>query len=154
MKKHLVILTLICGFAATSLSCAQSKTTQKEKFQSTYSEMKALVQSKEYKFVGEVVYNNKKREMLDGATNYIEVNQNQSSGLASTLDPKDKALNFNGKITTYNVNFDDDAQKISIEFKVDGMAFYIDIKPNGNAFLVIKGDALNINQVGSITPSN
>lgn len=150
MKKYLFILTLLFGFTATSLSCAQSKTTQKEKFQSTYNEMKALVQSKDYKFVGDFVYNNKKREKLDTATNNIAVNQSEVSGFASALYAKDEAINVNGKITNYNVNFDDDAQEIAIEFTVDDIKFYIDIKPNGNAFLAIKSSVNNITQVGKV----
>ncbi|WP_369994615.1 DUF4251 domain-containing protein [Winogradskyella sp.] len=148
MKKQLFILTLIFGFIATGLSCAQAKTTQKEMFQSTYNEVKALVQSKDYKFAGEVVFNNKKRTRLDQALNTIAISKNEVSGQVSSLDNKTVAIN--GKITNYNVNFDDDSQKISIEFNVENMEVYIDIKPNGNAFLTIKSGVDDITQAGKV----
>ena len=148
MKKHLVILTLVLGFAATSLSCAQTKMTQKEKFQSTYNAVKDLVQSKDYKFVGEVVYNNKKRSRLDGSSNTITVNQSEVSGQAFSLEGRQ--VTVKGTITNYNVNFDDDTQEINIEFNLDGTKVYIDIKPNGNAFLAIKSSVDNITQVGKV----
>ena len=117
-------------------------------FQSTYNEVKALVQSKDYKFAGEVVFNNKKRTRLDQALNTITISENEVSGQVSSLDNKTVAIN--GKITNYNVNFDDDSQKISIEFNVENMKVYIDIKPNGNAFLTIRSGVDDITQAGKV----
>ncbi|WP_299519068.1 DUF4251 domain-containing protein [Winogradskyella sp.] len=148
--KRLILLTIFLGFSSVVTSYAQSKVSQKEKFEATYNKIKAIVQSKDYQFVGEMVYHNKKRERLEVNSNTVTVDRNNVSGKVSSLSSKRTTIEVDGRMKNYNVNFDDDSQQISIEFTSDNVGFYIDVKPNGNAFLTAKRANSEITQVGKI----
>ncbi|MFP4846752.1 hypothetical protein [Winogradskyella sp. PE311] len=147
--KNLILLVLLFSFSATTYSCAQTKATQKEKFQSTYNSVKSNVKSKAYKFIGEVVYSNKDRTLLEGDNNEITIAKNEASGFIKAL-VSSKNVDVSGVIENYLVSYDDDKQQISIKFEIKNDEFYIDIKPNGNAFLTFKSGTDYITQVGKI----
>lgn len=148
MKRIFILAVLMC-FMATNYSCAQSKTTQKEKFQSTYNNLKTIVLSKSYKYEGEVVYTNKDRELLKDKLSVITISQDD---INANLEALTNNTNYRttGKIKDYKVTFDDDKQVIAIEFKKDKDEFYIDIKPNGNVFLTAVFNGKNITQIGTL----
>lgn len=148
--KHVVLFVLSIGLFITNYNCAPTKEAKKEKSQSYYKEVKDLIKTKDYKFVGDVVYNNKRRLLLEANSNTISIQQSKVFGQANSIDKTKKPLELKGVITDYKVNFNDDLQEISIEFSLEEKNFYIDIKPNGNAFLAIKYGVNNITQVGKI----
>lgn len=146
--KHLIILALL-AFSATSISCAQSKVSQEEKFQSIYNSNKALIETQSYQFIGEWVFDNKKRRQLDTEVNVIKIEASTCSGQLKALNA-DKSIDISGAITNYKANFNDEKQQISIEFAVNGSMVYIDIKQHGSIFLTVKSSVNNISQVGKI----
>ena len=148
--RTLLLLVFLLTFSASSTSCAQSKTTQKEKFQPTYDHMKTIVQSKSFKFIGDYVYDSKQRTKINGEANTIVINQGALSGQTSALDTPDNNIKVDGEISDYSVDFNDEKQDISIAFRSGERTFYIDIKANGYAFLAIKSGNETINQVGSL----
>lgn len=148
--KNLIMLALIFSISASTAVYAQSKPTQKETFQATYNTMKALVQSKDYKYVGEVVFEDRKRERLSGDVNTLSIDNSNATGLLQALGESDKVYPIKGEISNYNVNFNDDLQTISIEFNVNKKTIYIDIKANGNAFLTVEDGVNKITQRGKL----
>jgi hypothetical protein len=148
--KNLFILALIFSLSVSTVVTAQSKKTQKETFQATYNAMKTLVKSKEFKYVGEVVFEDRKRERLNSDSNTFSVDNSNVTGLLQALGEATKVIPIKGEISNYNVNFNDDLQNISIEFSVNKMKIYIDIKANGNAFLTVEGAVNNITQRGKL----
>ena len=149
--KNLLLLTILLSISATTYTCAQTRVSQKEKFQATYNNSKALVKSLTFKYVGEVVYNNKQREMLDGNTNTISIDKSKVSGQVVSLRNANKTFDIEGGIENYKVSFNDDNQRISIEFSVNTYQVFIDIKPNGNAFLTVSDNiGNNISWTGRI----
>ena len=149
--KNLLLLTILLSISATTYTCAQTRVSQKEKFQATYNNSKALVKSLTFKYVGEVVYNNKQREMLDGNTNTISIDKSKVSGQVVSLSNANKTFDIEGGIENYKVSFNDDNQRISIEFSVNTYQVFIDIKPNGNAFLTVSDNiGNNISWTGRI----
>jgi hypothetical protein len=148
--KHIIILALLLSFSTHTVVSAQSKTLQKEQFQNTYNSLKALVKAKEFKYVGEVVFSNAKRERLNSDSNTLTINNTNAVGSISALEKKAKATQIKGEISNYKVNFNDDLQTISIQFNVNKMTVYLNIKPNGNAVLTLKQGASEITQVGKL----
>ena len=150
--KKLVLLATIFSISIVTSSFAQSKVSQKEKFQSIYDTTKTLVETQVYQFIGEVVYNNKKREKLDSNSNSISINKSTASGYLTALSSENKSFKISGSIDNYKISFKDEKQQIYIEFNVGDDTFYIDIKPNGNAFLTIKNsDKSTASYVGRLT---
>ncbi|BAO77402.1 DUF4251 domain-containing protein [Winogradskyella sp. PG-2] len=148
--KKIILLVAIFSISATTYSCAQSKSTQKEKFQSTYNNSKALVENHTYQFVGDLVYNNKRREKL-GDNAIININKSSVSGEMVGLTNDRKSFIIDGKIEGYKNEFNDEKQHISIEFSVGERKVFIDIKPNGNAFLTVSsGPGNSISWTGRI----
>ncbi|WP_296385219.1 DUF4251 domain-containing protein [Winogradskyella sp.] len=141
--RKLILLVILFSLSATTFSYAQTKTSQKEKFQTTYNSSKALVKSQAFQYIGNVVYNNKKRERLDSNTNTISINKSKASGQVKSLSNLNKTFDLDGEIEDYMVSFNDDNQRISIEFSVNQYNVFIDIKPNGNAFLTVSSGANN-----------
>ena len=148
--KQLILLALLFSLTAITTSNAQTKSTQKETFQATYDDMKALVQSKTFAYVGDYVFNSKRRIKLDGNTNTVNINNTEATGQIEALATTKSTKGIKGKISNYNVSFNDDKQQISIEFKVDDTNVNIDIKPNGNAFFTLKSSGTTISQVGRL----
>jgi hypothetical protein len=134
--KKVILLVILFSLSATTYSCAQSKSAQNEKFQATYTNSKALVESHNFQFVGEVVYNNKRREKLDSDA-IISINESKVSGIVIGLTNLNESYNLDGEIENYKEVCNDDNQQISIEFNVKKLKIFIDIKPNGNAFLTV-----------------
>ncbi|WP_299113410.1 hypothetical protein [uncultured Winogradskyella sp.] len=150
--KNLIILTFIFSLSASTFVSAQSKPTQKETFQGTYNAMKALVKSKKFKYVGEVVFEGFERERLNNEdeSNCLTIEDSKATGLIFDLGEDDRATLIMDKIINYSVNFNDDLQNISIAFAVNKIKILIDIKPNGNAFLTIKNGIKDITQMGKL----
>jgi len=142
---------MLFSFSASTFCFAQTKTSQKEKFQANYNNLKAIVESQTYQFIGEIVLENKKREKLDRNSNTVTVNKSKSSGQIVSLSHVNKRFELNGAIEKYQISFNDDKQRISIEFSVNKYQVSIAIKPNGKAFLTVySGHSVNISQVGFI----
>jgi len=145
--KKLVLLTILFSLSVSTYTCAQIKETQKEKFQITYKSSKAIVETQHYNFVGEMVYNNKKREKLSNDSNTVSINKSEISGKVISLQSENKSFGLNGAIENYKASFDDDKQNIRIQFNVKttsrNIEVFIDIKPNGNAFLTVSSGNFN-----------
>lgn len=142
MKKIVILVTLF-SLSATTFSCAQTKTSQKEKFQATYNTSKALVETQNFKFIGDVVYTNKNREKLDSDSSIIIVGESLVSGKVVSLSVDNKTFLIDGAKKNYKVSFNDEKQHIAIEFSVNEYKVFIDIKPNGNAFLTVSAGLSN-----------
>lgn len=142
MKKLIITCIALC-ISSLALLNAQTNKTQKELFQATYDNSKALVQAQQFNFVGEVVYNNKKRETLDGESNTIKIDKSEVSGKIKSLNTNNTSIDFNGNLENYKVLFDDDKQRITVTFNINKHEVFIDIKPNGNAFLSTSSDINN-----------
>jgi hypothetical protein len=149
--KKLVLLIVLFVFNATAYCGAQTKTTQKEKFESTYNALKTLVKSERFQYKGEMVYNHNGREKLDSNLNTISVNGTEILGLVTSFKSDNKAFDINGTLENYKVNYDDENQRITIQFKVNIYNVSIEVKPNGNAFLkVSNGLNSTINWTGKL----
>lgn len=153
--KKLILLTLLFSLAVTSFACAQTKESQKAKFQTTYTSSKALVETQHYNFIGEMVYSNKNREKLSDDSNTIVINKSEVTGKVISLSTENKSFDVNGTRENYKASFDDDKQHIAIQFNVktatQTLEVFIDIKPNGNAFLTVSaGNDNTISWVGKI----
>jgi hypothetical protein len=140
--KKLILIVILFSLSATTYSCAQSKSAQKEKLKATYNNSKALVNTQTFHFVGELVYNNKNREKLSSDAK-ISINESSVSGKVISLSHQKKSFYLGGDIENYKTVVDDETQQISIEFSVNKHKVFIDIKPNGNAFLTISSGADN-----------
>ncbi|MBC2845042.1 hypothetical protein [Winogradskyella flava] len=151
MMKHFSVIALLFSLVATSFSGAQTKTTQKEKFETQYNATKTLVKSKSYTYIGEVVFNDEKRELLQAETNYIDINNSDVLSIIQALGQK-QPVEVNGSIDNYSVNFDDGKQVIVITFVSNANEFLIEIKPTGKAFLTMNASGLLIKQAGFIKP--
>ncbi len=149
--KSLILLVTLISLSATTFSCAQTKTSQKEKFQTAYNNSKALVETQNFQFVGEMVYTNKNREKLDSDSSTIIVGESLVSGKVISLSTVNKTFVIDGAKKNYKASFNDDKQHIAIEFSVNDYKVFIDIKPNGNAFLTVSSGLDNsISWTGSI----
>lgn len=147
MKK--IVFILVCA-VFTTYATAQQKQTQQDAFQATYNNIKALVQSKDYKFNGTFVYSNKNREQLATETNTLVVKRNNANVNIIGLSFNNKTITTKGSIQNYKVTFNDEKQIIAINFKVNNAEFYLDIKPNGNTFLTAKSSGVTITQIGKL----
>ena len=145
--KKLVLLAILFSLSATTYTCAQKKQTQNKKFQTTYNNSKAIVETQRYNFVGEIVYSNKNREKLSEDSSIIAINKSEILGKVISLSTDNKSFDVNGIIENYKASFDDDKQQIAIQFKVktttQTLDVFIDIKPNGNAFLTVSSGNYN-----------
>jgi hypothetical protein len=112
--------------------------------------MKTIVQSKSFKFIGDYVYDSKRRTKINREANTIVINQDALSGQTSALDSPNNIIKIDGEIRDYTVDFNDEKQDISITFRSGERNFYIDIKANGYVFLAVKTGNETINQVGSL----
>lgn len=153
MKKF-TLFTVLFSLCAISYSTAQVKEKQQAQFETTYNQSKAIVQSQDYSFVGEMVYEDKTRERLNSESNTIVIQKSQVSGTLASLTSEGEIFNLNGSIQDYKVSFSDDTQEISIQFKVKSESNFsevqIDVKPNGNAFLEFKSLNSSASYTGKI----
>ena len=152
MKKT-ILFAFIFSLSVVSMN-AQTKPSQKDQFQATYNNMKSLVQSQVYNFVGDVVFDGRTREKLNVDSNTIVINKNEISGNVVSLQSKNKSFDVNGSIEDYKGLFEDDKQRISVQFKVvtstQSLDLLIIIKPNGNTILTVSSDNNAISWVGHI----
>ena len=152
--KKIILLALFIGLFET-YGNAQSNPSQKEQFQTTYNSMKSLVQSQVYNFVGNVVFDGRKREKLNDENNTIVINKSEISGNVISLQSRNKSFDVNGTIENYKALSNDDKQHISVQFKIKSptqiLEVQIVIKPNGNAVLTVSSNDNNsISWVGHI----
>jgi hypothetical protein len=133
--KKLIVVVILFSLSITTFSYAQTKRSQKEIFQVTYKNSKALVASQHFQFVGELVYNADKREKLESNSNGIRLNKTKVSGTLKALGKADKILEINGIVKNYNASYDDDKQSISVHFLVNGNKVHIAILPSGKALI-------------------
>lgn len=146
--KKLILLALL--FSLNAKLCAQVKPEQKAKFLSTYNNLKTLVESQDYQFIGEWVHNTTKREKLEENSSYISINGSEVLGNLVALG-NDRTFNILGVIEEYQVLYDEKNLHISINFKVNDYKVYIDIKPYKNAFLKVEvGTDKPILQIGKM----
>ena len=138
MKKFSLLCLLFC-LSASTLNFAQTKTTQSETFQVTYDATKALVASKNYQFIANLIYDDNKRAQLDEALNKVSVSSAKISGVLETFQKADRTHSFKGNMTSYGHFFDDEKQEILIKITNEGYKLDIEIKPNGKAFLTLSG---------------
>ena len=152
--KTFTLFTLLFSLFASTYAFAQTKEEQNKLFQATYNQSKVLIQSKDYTFVGEMVYDNKTREGLKSDFNSITIKKSRVSGALATLSSDNRTFDLNGKIEGYKVSFDDEKQQISIRFTVktesQPLEVRIDIKPNGNAFLEVKRKSSSASYKGKL----
>lgn len=154
MKKLILLALLFCFSTASSVS-AQSNPSQKEVFQPTYNNLKSIVETQRYQFVGEMVLYQKTREKLNADSNRITINKSEISGEVISIQSENKSFNVTGTIENYSATFNDDKQQISIAFNVktaaETLQVTIDVKPNGNAFLNVSlGNTNTISWTGQL----
>ena len=139
--KKLILLAILFSFLPTTYNFAQTKEIQKVKFQDNYQKAKELVKTRHFSFVGEMVYNNKKRERLNSDSNTIVINKSEVSGSVISLISDNKTFDVTGTIVNYKTSFDDDKEQISITINIKTstqmLDMFIDIKSEGNAFLTV-----------------
>jgi len=153
--KKIVLIALLFSLSVTTFLTAQSKQTQREVFATTYHNTKTLVNSQQFLYVGEMVYNNETREVLNDEINTLIINKSQVSGKVVSIKSDKKTVNVTGKIENYNVSFDDQKQEVNITFNVNTgnktATLNIEVKPNGNAFLTVSSAGVeNISWTGKL----
>ena len=99
--KHLMLLALFVCFSATTFSCAQSKTTQKERSEAIYKGLKTAIESNNYKFVGEWVFNNKRRSQLESGSNFLIVSASNVDLQVVAIDEEDKPITIKGEASNF-----------------------------------------------------
>ncbi|WP_179315272.1 hypothetical protein [Winogradskyella undariae] len=149
--KKLVLLVVLFSLSTSFYVNAQSKKAQNDGFEATYQNMKAIINSQHYQYVGHVVYNSEDRKVLDQDLNQFEINSTSVKGALNSLSSFTyETKSSNSKITNYEVTFNDEKQTVLIEFNLDKDKFSIEVKPNGKAFLTLSSDVNNIRQTGMI----
>src|SRR5690554_5788457 len=96
--RKLILLSLLFCLSATVYVSAQSKPTQKELLEPTYNNSKTLINTGKYQFVGDAVYNDVTREMLDKAINSLSINKSEASGEIVSLSTEKKNIKVKGAI--------------------------------------------------------
>lgn len=147
--KKLTILVLLFSLVSTQFIDAQSRSTKNDKFQTQYVQTKSTVKSKNYNYVGEAVFVEGNRKVLEAGSNSISVKGNQVSLKIQDIT-LENTISFSGKLNDYRANFDDSKQNITIQFTADNVSYFIEIKKNGNAFLTVKSENGAITQIGNI----
>lgn len=154
--KPLIILSLVFCLTATTQISAQTNSQQNERFKAIYNGNKTLVESQDYKFIGEWIFGDDIREQLDAASNIINIEKLSSTGQLSALGSDDKTYDFDGMMENYQVNYNNEALTISIQFNVKTKAsethkVVIEVKPNGNVFLTLNsGNSAKISYRGKL----
>ncbi|MEO1031231.1 MAG: DUF4251 domain-containing protein [Bacteroidota bacterium] len=132
--KKLILLTLLIYIAIPSQSFGQEQI-KKDRAEAIYLGHKALVETQNFKFVADWVFNNDTRKEVPGDLNTIRINTSEVKGLLATVDSDRKAIAFKGNITNYSAQFNDDNQEIFIGFQVDNYSVSIEVKSNRTVFL-------------------
>ncbi|WP_422104498.1 DUF4251 domain-containing protein [Winogradskyella sp.] len=132
--KKLILLTLLIYIALPSQSFGQEQI-KKDRAEAIYLGHKALVETQNFKFVADWVFNDGKRKEVPGDLNTIRINTSEVKGLLATFDSANKIYGFKDKLEDYSTQFNDGEQQITIQFKTGMYHITITIKPNGNAFL-------------------
>jgi hypothetical protein len=152
--KTFTLIAFIFSLFATTHTLAQTKENQNKLFKSNYNQSKVLVQSRDFSFVGDMVYENKTRERLNADSNTISIKTAKVSGILTALTSKNETFNFNGAIEDYKVLYDDEKQQILIQFNVktatQTLNVRIEVKPNTNAFLEVKSKSSSASYVGKL----
>lgn len=141
--KKIVLLALVFSLFATIFVSAQKQQTQKEIFETTYHNSKALVESQQFQFFGETFFNGKKRERLNSESNKLDISDSTITGQLSTLSTENKTYDIKGDIENYKVTYNDEKQLILMEFSVNKVNYNIEVKPNGKAHLTTLDSAKN-----------
>ncbi|WP_299100016.1 DUF4251 domain-containing protein [uncultured Winogradskyella sp.] len=135
--KKLILIALIFSLSAGSIVTAQTKQTQKERFQPIYNITKSTIKSDNYQFVANVIYNDEGRETLDGELNNIQINKSSVSGRLNGFSKDRMILSINEDNSKISVDYNDEKQEVLIDIDAISHKITIEVKPNGNAFLVI-----------------
>ncbi|GGW63534.1 hypothetical protein DFQ11_102237 [Winogradskyella epiphytica] len=148
--KKLVLLTLLISLSAVSFVTGQTKQSQEEMFQATYNNSKSLVISKQFQFISEAVFNDEKRQLVDGKTNRLKFNKAKVSGKLASFSSFDKTVNLDGRLKNYKSSFNDAKYEILILFNIGTDEYQIKINKIGKAFLSLNSGNNNITQLGRI----
>ena len=145
--RYIYIVFLVAGLMSSFTAIAQeNQQSQQDVFQSIYNASKEKIQSQQYQYIGEYVYQNKTREILEGNSNTLSINGSNANGKITALKKANKTFVVDGTIKDYDVDYNDSKRTIRVKFKVEspaeGYDVLIDVKPNGNAFLTLKNSAM------------
>jgi len=135
--KKIILLAVLFSFSVPTLITAQSKTSQKEIFASTYHSSKVAVKSHHYQFVADVIHNSQEREVLNGEHNQFKVHKLKVLGQLHDFSKHKVVHIINDDHSKIDTSFNDDAQLISIDIHATDYDIKIEIKPNGKAFLTL-----------------
>lgn len=136
MKKLLVFCFFI-AIAVPSLGFTQSGLTKEEKVQAMYNLNKKIIESKNFNFIANWVFNDSKRGEVAEDANTITINSSAINGALTTLDAKKPSVMLKGSMQNYNANFNDEAHQITINFRIGAYNATLEVKPNGIAFLTL-----------------
>lgn len=149
--KKLVLVVLFFSLSSALYVNAQEKQTQKAIFEANYQNLKSTIKSQQYQYVGHVVYNSEKRQILDKGTSQLTIDKNKATGTLQSIASYAYTIDAsNSKVSNYNVVFNDDKQIVTIAFNLGEDELHIEVKPNGNAFINIKSGVNKISQTGVI----
>ena len=150
--KKIILLVLLFSLSSTTYVSAQSNETHKEQFQSTYNNLKILVATQKFQFIGETIFDGQKREKLNKVDNTININDSKFSGQLRAFKSTEVILNHEEELSDFFVKTDDETQQITIKFTVNGNSLLINIRPNGKAVLTTsKTNGRQLSWIGSIT---
>lgn len=148
--KKLVLLTLLISLSAVSFVTGQTKQSQQEMFQANYNTTKSIVQSMQFQFIGEVVFNREKRELIDSETNKLTFNKLNVSGKTASLQSFNKTISLEGKLQNYKLCHNNEKYEVTIQFQLGNEEYQIVINKLGKAFLSLMASNNNITQLGRI----
>lgn len=137
---RIVLLVLLFSLSTSTLVNAQSKQSQKERFEGVYNTSKTIVQSEHFQFVANVVFEGNKRESFKDISNQISINKTDIIGELKTFSADNVRYSFKDEKSQMSTSFDDEKQQISIAIKSKGYTISIEVKPNGNTFLMLSGN--------------
>ncbi|MFD1014799.1 hypothetical protein [Winogradskyella rapida] len=147
--KKLVLLVAIFSLSASFYGHAQSQTTHQEAFEATYQNMKSIVDSGHFRYLGHTVFESRKRKLIEASENQLDITPSNVTAHLEALDMKVYEVK-SGETSNYKVNHDDATQTVEINFNIGADEFQIEVKKNGKAFLTLRSSDNNIQQSGVI----
>ena len=123
--------------AVPSLGFTQSGLTKEEKVQAMYNLNKKIIESKNFNFIANWVFNDSERGEVAEDANTVTINSSAINGALTTLDAKKPSVMLKGSMQNYNANFNDEAHQITIKFRIGAYNATLEVKPNGIAFLTL-----------------
>jgi len=138
------IILFIC--ATLSLNIAAQQTID-NRSKEVYEANKTIIESGQYQFNADWVFEGKTRGQLQGQ-NTIRIDHTTTTIKLTTLEGN--TIDVSGTVSDYKVNLDDENAQLYINFKIDDYSVSLKTAPNGHPFVEISSDNRDISYRGRL----